>query len=838
MNRLERNYVVSTIGLGAAVSSLFGLAFCWLLGLSDIRLIVSGTAAYMVGGGLITVFAVRRNLRNCIRPIGVMTEFLESISQGILNRSLAEYDFKMLEPVKEALIHMSGQINLLMTNIMDCSANIEQLAASTVVLEENSRSAEEQIQETMTMGVSLTEENQKQKETIRSIILQMAKIREILARTETESRQILDLLQVTDVSGYTGNDTLDEVEEVVRELRSESQTMLKALGLIEETVRFTNLLGLNASIEASRVGKTGFMTVADEIRKLAEQSLVSAEQIKALITGMQENIAAVEAELKKTRQFLLNRDIEQNYEVINATAQALTSISSRIQSILDFTRSANEQANSIAGSLDEVDRQADRTLTSLNRIVRGMEEQLSLIRTIQNLGFAHLVSGIKNTMAGYVLGEKEEIGAGEWKGHDLMEIGKTYRQKTVIFAVVMAATVFGPLTVLAAGQRTMEAILIGVLWGGLAGGVIAWVLASMNVKKIIEPAVLLIDHAQAIAAGDLNRELTGSLGNLSRLGRRFNDMVKQIRETVGEISNIADSVRNTARRTIDTADRAMRTWDEIAGEANKLTGNARAQTMGLEIVGREIAGIAEAIQGVAREADLMHHEMQKTVGIAQEGLSNAVLQKSKARETSLSVGRVSEVVARLQDDSDRISEVVRVISDIASQTSLLAFNAAIESSRAGLSGRAFGVLAEETRVLSQEAAGATQEIGGTVPRVQDIIERVVSKMQQVQTDLENQVRIIGESEEVLARIESQAQRIRDQSLQIMNTVRSLVELRESVVMDAGKVAAFSEETVAGAEEVFTVIEDQTQTYHMIKEIAEQFLSNSEQLRCQITSGGA
>ena len=69
----------------------------------------------------------------------------------------------------------------------------------------------------------------------------------------------------------------------------------------------------------------------------------------------------------------------------------------------------------------------------------------------------------------------------------------------------------------------------------------------------------------------------------------------------------------------------------------------------------------------------------------------------------------------------------------------------------------------------------------------------------------------------------------------MKTVRSLVELQESVVMDSRKVAAFSEENVAGAEEIFTVIEDQTQTYHMIKEIAEQFLSNSERLSSQIMS---
>lgn|GEM_PF-2382691 len=838
MNRLERDYMVSTIGLGAGISSLFGLVFCWLLGLSDVRLIISGTVAYLVGGGIVTVFAVRRNLRNFIRPIGIMTGFLESISQGVLNQSLAEHDFKMLEQVKEALVHMGSQINLLMTNVIDCSSGIEQLGASTEVLEENSRSAEEQIRETISMASSLSEDNQKQKEIIRNITLQMVQIKEILARAEGESRQLFNLLQVTEAGTNTSNDTLDELEKVVRELYYESQTMLKALGLIEETVRFTNLLGLNASIEASRVGQPGFMTVAVEIRKLADQSLVSAEQIRGLITGMQENIAAVETELKKTKQFLLNEDIEQNYEVINTTIKALTSISTRIQTIIGYIRTANEQVRSIENSLDEVNRHADRTLTSMNRIVRSTEQQLSLVSTIQNLSFGHLVSSIKTTMAMYILGEKTEYRVADWKGQDLMEIAKTYRHKTFIFAAVMAAVVFGPLTALAAGQRTLGGIFMGVLWGGMAGGVIAWVLATMNVKRIIEPAVVLIDHAQAIAAGDLNREVSGSLGSLRQLGSRFNDMVTQISQTVNEISDIAESVKNTARRTIDTTIRTMETWEDIAGQAHELTANARAQTLGLEMVGKGVSGIAEAIQGVAGEADKVFHEMKITVNITQEGLGNAVLQRSKTQETSLSVKRVSEVVARLQEDSDRINEVVRVIADIASQTSLLAFNAAIESSKAGLSGRAFGVLAEETRILSQEAANATQEIGGTVPRIQEIIGRAVSGMQQVEVDLENQIRIIGESEEILEGIGKQAQLIRDRSLQIMETVNSLMDLREMVIQDSRRVAGFSDTNVASAEEIFAIIEDQTHTFQFIKEIAEQFLSSSEQLSKEIMSVSA
>ena len=74
--------------------------------------------------------------------------------------------------------------------------------------------------------------------------------------------------------------------------------------------------------------------------------------------------------------------------------------------------------------------------------------------------------------------------------------------KTVVFAVVMAAVVFN-VDALAAGQRTMEGILVWSYGEGWQAGLL-WVLASER-KKNNEPAVVLIDHAQAIAARDLNR---------------------------------------------------------------------------------------------------------------------------------------------------------------------------------------------------------------------------------------------------------------------------------------------------------------------------------------------
>jgi methyl-accepting chemotaxis protein len=115
---------------------------------------------------------------------------------------------------------------------------------------------------------------------------------------------VTKLIQTSEV-GRTG---LQEVSSDIQEIVRESEGLLEINGVMENIASQTNLLSMNAAIEAAHAGEAGkgFAVVADEIRKLAESSTEQSKTISAILSKIKESIDKI---MTSTNEVLQNFDV-------------------------------------------------------------------------------------------------------------------------------------------------------------------------------------------------------------------------------------------------------------------------------------------------------------------------------------------------------------------------------------------------------------------------------------------------------------------------------------------------------------------------------------------------
>jgi methyl-accepting chemotaxis protein len=163
-------------------------------------------------------------------------------------------------------------------------------------------------------------------------------------------------------------DAIHEVAERARELRasmeeldSRAESIGKVLGVIEDIADQTNLLALNAAIEAARAGEAGrgFAVVADEVRKLAEKTMLATNEVHQAVTGIQEgaraNVRATEVAVGA---------VEKSTEMAGRSGEALRSIVVVAESTADRVRSIATAAEQQSAASDEI----SRATMDVNRI--------------------------------------------------------------------------------------------------------------------------------------------------------------------------------------------------------------------------------------------------------------------------------------------------------------------------------------------------------------------------------------------------------------------------------------------------------------------------------------
>ena len=234
----------------------------------------------------------------------------------------------------------------------------------------------------------------------------------------------------------------------------------------------------------------------------------------------------------------------------------------------------------------------------------------------------------------------------------------------------------------------------------------------------------LMTMLNALARGNLTQRITAEYqGNFAVLKDNANKTADEISAIIAEIMTAVRELTNAS--------------SEISASTTDLSQRTEEQAASLEQTSASMEEIAAIVKKNAENAQAANQSAIGTRGVGDRG--------------GQVVARAVEAMARIEDSSRKISDIIGVIDEIARQTNLLALNAAVEAARAGDAGRGFAVVASEVRSLAQRSSQAAKDIkdlitksNGQVQEGVDLVNRAGAALTEIVDSIKSVATIVSD----------------------------------------------------------------------------------------------
>lgn len=349
----------------------------------------------------------------------------------------------------------------------------------------------------------------------------------------------------------------------------------------------------------------------------------------------------------------------------------------------------------------------------------------------------------------------------------------------------------------------------------LVSGIVPAVLGSLFARPIRDVQEELNDLKQRkfishmiLESGDEYQDLAEDITKVKEVVQKdfidFNAVVDEMHSFNTSLGEISGNMRNTS--------------DNIKSIMGKVTDDTSRQASETE---RLVNVLNESVCNITEISE----ESQSNKAKIEDAMSGIEDSFSGVKKTALEInkvldglGTIRENGAALQDDADKMVQIVSIVSGIANQINLLALNASIEAARAGEAGKGFAVVAEEVRKLSVETDKAVEEINqnltGFVSNMKEVVSGIDNQYQVLATENESLDKAVDTSQVSNDNLQTVSVLMIDNSQKLKGEAEAISELFENIQ----RLTAIADENSEAVSEVNTSVGSYIE---QIKELSHQ-----------------